>query len=152
MGVYFISFLSSEARELSDLTTKELDERIGTLICEGYDRVCVGIDRKTIRRKEFSVFGLKIINILDDQNFDIIITRPSPSGYTKNNQPIQTDNLAWNPQARSEFIEKNEEKNIGIGVQVPSNAVSGTYIFDVIIQDQTGNLYSNVQKLYVDVP
>jgi hypothetical protein len=151
-GVRFISKLSSQAIELQEVTTSELDERIGNLVCEGSDRVCAGIDRKTIRRTKFEVFGLKIINILDSQNFDITVSRPSPSGYTKTRQPIDTDTLVWNPKARSVFIEKNEEKNLGIGVQVPANAVSGTYIFDVKIQTADGKPYSATQKLYVDVP
>lgn len=151
-GIRFISKLSSQAIELQEVTTSELDERIGNLVCEGSDRVCVGIDRKTVRRTKFDVFGLKIINILDSQSFDITVSRPSPSGYTRNKQPIQSDQLVWNPKSRSVFIEKNEEKNLGIGIQVPASAVSGTYIFDVKIQSADGKPYSATQKLYVDVP
>lgn len=151
-GVRFISKLSSEATQLQDLTLGELDERIGNLVCEGSERVCIGIDRKTIKRAKFDVFGLKIINILDSQNFDVTVTRPTPSGYTKAKQEIQTDNLVWNPKSRSIFIEKNEEKVVGIGIQVPANAVSGTYIFNVDIRTSDGKPYSATQKLYVDVP
>ena len=151
-GVNFISRLSSEAIDITKITEKELDERIGDLICEGSDRVCIGIDRKTIKRTKFDVFGLKIINILESQNFDILVSRPTPSGYTKNKKEIQSDGLIWNPKSRSIFIEKNEEKNFGISVQVPANAVSGTYIFDVRIQTADGKPYSGTQKIYVDVP
>ncbi|MBI3035303.1 hypothetical protein HYY71_03185 [Candidatus Woesearchaeota archaeon] len=151
-GVRFIQKLSSQATELQDITISELDERIGDLVCAGSERVCLGIDRKAIRRTKFDVFGLKIINILESQGFDIIVSRPTPSGYTKTKQPIQTDNLLWNPRSRSVYIEKNEEKNLGIGVQVPPNAVSGTYIFNIMIQGADGRAYSATQKLYVDVP
>ena len=151
-GIRFISKLSAQATELQEITTSELDERIGNLVCEGSERVCIGIDRKTIRRTKFDVFGMKLINILEGQNFDIIVSRPSPSGYTKNKQPIDADGLIWNPKARSVLIDKNEEKILGIGVQVPANAVSGTYIFDVKIQTADGKPYSSTQKLYVDVP
>ncbi|MBI2658857.1 hypothetical protein HYX05_02015 [Candidatus Woesearchaeota archaeon] len=151
-GVRFISKLSSQATELQEITTAELDERIGNLVCEGSDRVCIGIDRKTIRRTKFDIFGLKIVNILESQNFDIIVERPVPSGYTITKEEIPTDSLIWNPKERSVFIEKNEEKSLGIGVQVPANIVSGTYIFNVRIQAANGDPYSNIQKLYVDVP
>ena len=151
-GVRFISKLSFHATELQEITTAELDERIGNLLCEGSDRVCVGIDRKTIRRTKFDIFGLKIVNILESQNFDITVERPTPSGYTISKEEIQIDNLIWNPKQRSVFIEKNEEKSLGIGVQVPANIVSGTYIFNVRIQTADGKPYSNIQKLYVDVP
>lgn len=150
-GIRFISKLSSQATELQDLTIKDLDETIGNLVCESSERVCVGIDRKTIKRSSFGIFGLKIVNILDTQPFDIIVTRPSPSGYTKNNAAIPNDNLVWNPKSRSVVIEKNEEKNLGIGIQVPSDAEPGTYIFNVEIKTAGGKPYSQIQKLYVDV-
>jgi len=151
-GVRFISRLASEATELQDITIDELDQRIGNLVCEGSDRVCIGIDRKIIKRTRFEVFALKIINIFDDQSFDITVSRPTPSGYTRNKVPIQTDNLIWTPKERSIFIERNEEKNLGIGVQVPSIAVSGTYIFNIEIMTSDGRQYASIQKLYVDVP
>ena len=151
-GIRFISTLSSKATELQDITISELDESIGSLVCESSDRVCIGVDRKTIKRTKFDIFGLKIMNIIDSQNFDIVVSRPTPSGYAKNKVEIMSDNLIWNPRERSIFIEKNEEKNLGIGVQVPTNAASGTYIFNVNIKGEDGQPYTSVQKLYVDVP
>lgn len=151
-GIRFISQLALHATELQEITTAELDERIGSLVCEGSDRVCIGIDRKTIKRTEFNVFGLKIINILEDQTFETSVSRPFPSGYTKSNAEIPQDNLFVNPQSRGDFIKKNEEKVLGIGIQVPANATSGTYIFNVNIYTQDGTPYSATQKLYVDVP
>lgn len=151
-GMVFISKLSSRAIDLQEITTSDLDEKIAGLVCEGSDRVCIGQDVKTIKRARFDVFGLKVMNILASQNFDVVVSRPTPSGYAKNKQPIQSDSLIWNPHARSVFIEQNEEKSIGIGVQVPPDAVPGTYIFDVRIQSADGKPYSVTQKLYVDVP
>lgn len=152
-GIQFISKLSSQATELQEMTTAELDESIGNLVCEGSDRVCVGKDRKTIPKSKFGVFGLKIVNILDTQHFVVTISRPSPGGYTKNNQGILNDNLLSNPKdPRDILIEKNEEKTSGIGIQVPPNAESGTYIFNVEIKTASGKPYSQIQKLYVDVP
>ena len=49
-GVRFISRLTSEATNLQELTINELDEKIGNLVCEGSERICIGIDRKTIKR------------------------------------------------------------------------------------------------------
>ena len=151
-GIKFISDLSSSAKDITAITTSELDDRISNLICEGSERVCVGKDRKTIKRTNFDVFGLKIVNILDTQNFDIVVTRPTPSGYKQNNVGISNDNLTWNPKSRSVVIEKNEEKNLGIGIQAPPNAEPGTYIFNVEIKTADGKPYSQIQKLYVDVP
>lgn len=151
-GVLFINKLSSQAINIQDITVNELDKKIGELICEGSDRVCVGIEKKTLMKNEFGLFGLKIMNILDSQNFTIAVTRPNPSGYQLNKEHINTDLLTWVPKSRSFFIEKNEEKTLGIGVQVPLNTGSGTYIFDVNIYAADGSQYSSVHKLYVEVP
>lgn len=166
-GVRFISKLSSQATELGDLTISNLDEKIGNLICEGSERVCVGIDHKIIKREEFDVFGVKILNVLtpsdgrDGQEFDVEISASNPLGFKKDKTPITTtpsfNGLLFNPQKRENvFIKKNEEKNIGIGIQVPTNAVSGTYIFNVkirtLMNGQPNQLYVPIQKLYVDVP
>lgn len=152
-GVKFISDLSSHATEITDMTISELDERIEDLICEGSERVCVGIDRKTIRRKEFDVFGLKIVNILESQDFDIAVLPPEDYlGYKRDGTEIDIGEprLIVNPESRTASIKQNEGKKLGIGIQVPANAASGTYILNVEIETDEG-VYSK-QKLYVDVP
>ena len=163
-GVRFIYNLSSKATELQELTMSELDDRIGDVICEGSDRVCISVDRNTIKRTKFDVFGIKIINVIDDTNFKIVVSTPRDEsvpenflGYKKNKQKIyptpQFLGLEANPKERSVTIEKNEEKDIGIGVQVPANAVPGMYILNVDIIKKSDELpYGSRQKLYVDVP
>ena len=151
-GIRFITTLSTKGTSLVDLSMSELDDKIGSIVCEGSDRVCVGIDKKTIKRKEFGVFGVKIINVLESDQFEISVTRPTPSGYTQNKQEIASDALKWNPKQRSVTIAKNEEASFGVGIEVPPEIVSGTYIFNVEIKTQAGQPYSQIQKLYVVVP
>ncbi|MBI1935370.1 hypothetical protein HYS31_02930 [Candidatus Woesearchaeota archaeon] len=162
-GVKFIYDLTNEANELQKLTINDLDERISGLACEGTDLVCIGIDRKTIKRSKFDVFGIKIINIKERQKFDIEVENPKENsieflGYDKddNNKILknsETPELSVRPRKRDIEIGKNEEGLIGIGVEVPSNAKSGTYILNVVIKTQQGGaLYVPFQKLYVDVP
>jgi hypothetical protein len=148
-GLRFIYNLASEAKELESLTTSELDKKIGSLLCESTDRVCIGIDKKVIPRGEFGVFGMKIINILEDQDFDILISRANPQGYTHNNDPISNTNpsLDFKPESRTVRLNRNDEKEIGIGIGVPRDAVSGTYIFDIRVEP-----YDSLHKLYVEVP
>ena len=155
-GVKFISDLSSQAVEITDIAISELDERIGDVICEGSDRVCIPTDRLTIKRKEFDVFGLKILNVLDSQNFDISVSPVEEYGkimaIKKDGTKIQSDiPLLVEPSFRSVYIKQNEEAKKAIGVQVPANAVSGTYIFNIEIQTADGEQYSTIQKLYVEV-
>jgi len=152
-GILFISNLFSKAEDLSKITLDKLDEKIGSLVCEGSERVCISNERKVIPKEKFDVFGIKILNILDTQDFEITVTRPSPSGYKKNNAPIlpNEDTLTWKARPMVN-IPKNEEVKIGIGIHVPKDAIAGTYIFNVEIKQADGQLYVPIQKLYAEVP
>lgn len=150
-GIFFIRSLSHEVTDLTQLTLEGIDQMISDLACDGSARVCISPVTKTIPRKKFGVFGIKIVNVINNQNFDVAVTSSSPLGYTRDNTPITSPPLTLNPAARALTIKKNEDKKIGIGIQVPANAVSGTYIFNVEIKN-AGVPYVQVQKLYVDVP
>ena len=158
-GISFIYNLLNQATELQSLSTNDLDNKIGNLACEGFDRVCIGIDRKTIRRTQFDVFGVKLLNVNDNPLFDVTVS-PSedfPSsqlGFKQDKSPITNPPnpmLLVNPSSRGLEIEKNNGKAFAVGIEVPPNAVSGIYIFNVNIR-QAGQNYVPVQKLYVEVP
>ena len=151
-GIYFISNLAQEAEDLRKLTLSQIDEQISGLACEGADRICIIVEKKKVSRGKVSIFGIKILNILDSEDFQIVARPSSPIGYKMDNSPITGPALVINPpQGRTESIRKNEDKTIGIGVQVPKNApIGGTYIIDVEIRNG-GNLYVPLQKLYVEV-
>lgn len=146
LGIKFIHSLAGEATELESLTTGQLDKRIGQLICESTERVCLGIAKKAIPKGSFDVFGIKVINILDGRDFIISVEKPVPSGYKKSNEPIETNGIKLKHRT-SAFIGKNGEESIGIGVEVPKDAVSGTYIFNVKALP-----YEEIYKIYVEVP
>lgn len=145
-GIKFISSLAGDATELESLTTEQLDKRIENLVC-GTDKVCIGTNKKIIQKGNFDVFGIKIINILETQEFNINI---DVSKIIKDNEEI-TDpgelNKVTIKYRQNVNIEKNDEENIGIGVEVAKDAVSGTYILDVEIPQ-----YDELQKIYVEVP
>jgi len=51
-------------------------------------------------------------------------------------------------------IEKNEEKSLGIALEVPKDAVFGTYIFDIIVKNNVNEefqQYDDLEKVYVEV-
>ncbi len=160
-GINFIARLSSQAAELQKMTASELDSKIGKIICEGSERVCISAYRKAIKKGGVGFFGLKITNVIEPptgksgEDFEIRIFPPVDSlGFKKDKSPIPLaePNLIINPAARAVFIAQNEEREIGIGVQVPPDAVSGTYILNVEIKTaDDGSPYSSIQKLYVDV-
>ena len=152
-GVYFITSLSSKANDWTKMSTEELDKQIGDLVCQGFERVCITAGKKTIQKLNFDVFGIKVFNIYGPQTFSVEVTN------TNMIAPGGTDIIPASPQLninppdrRSVLIDKNEGKSVGVGVQVPPDAVAGTYILDVTISDQLNNEYVPIQKLYVDVP
>ena len=150
-GIYFISNLAKEAEDLRDMTIGQIDEQISGLVCEGSDRVCIIAEKKKIQRGKVGIFGIKILNIIDSGDFQIAANPSSPLGYRRDNSPIAGPALVISPQSRTVDIKKNEDKTIGIGVQVDRDApVGGTYIIDVEIRNN-GNLYVPLQKLYVEV-
>ena len=153
-GIRFIYNLAGEATDMERMTTEQLDRSIGELLCESSERVCIGIDKKAIQKGDFDVFGIKIVNIENGRNFELDV---HPTGFTKNNQqvaPIGLDKIhvKYNP---SFFIERNGEKNAGVGVEVAKTADSGTYILDVrvnAVSNGVSSQYSGLQKIYVEVP
>ena len=120
---------------------------IANVACGGYERVCISPEKKEIQRGKFGVFGIKIFNIKNTGNFEIIIT---PSTALDKNGVAITNSLTTKPQSRQLIINQNEEKTVGIGIGVPSNAISGTYAFDVKINNN--GQYVPIQILIVDVP
>jgi len=145
-GVRFISDLVTETTKLESLTTDQLDKKMENLVC-GTEKVCLGTTKKTIQKGKFDVFGIRIINILETQEFNI---NAKVTKIIKNNEEIiDSNNLnKINLKHRKTFIiEKNNEENLGIGVEVAKDAVSGTYIIDVEVPQ-----YDEVYKIYVEVP
>src|SRR3989338_5232446 len=166
-GVRFMSQLFSKATDISKFSAEDFDRQITNLICGGSERVCVTAQRKPIRKGDYSVIGMKIINVLEPPlgqpaiNFEIAVNTPDgpPTGllgYTKNDQPIvktpDFDGLivvVGDGRERVIDLEKYEERNIGFAVQPPNNAPAGTYILNIEIK-ANGNLYGQ-QKVYIDV-
>ena len=156
-GIRFIATLFSNANDLQKMTVEDIDDQVKSLVCEGADRVCIGQDRKVIKRSSFDFFDIRVQNILDSQGFVVSVSASDPVGYNKDNQPIQLTaafkGLSVVPEKRpAEVISKNTNKVFGVGISVPVNALSGTYILKVEIKTEDGTPYSQIHKLYVVVP
>lgn len=147
LGIKFVYNLASQTNDIKDAESGRLDKKFAEISCSSNDRVCIGVERKLISRDNSDVFGIKIINIYNDTEFNITVSRPFPSGYTKSNNNITKDILEWEPKFRTIIVERNEEKEIGIGVSVPKDADQGVYIFDVKVEP-----YNTLNKIYVEVP
>jgi len=148
-GIRFIYNLASEATSLASLTTDELDARIGDLLCESTDRICIGIDKKVIAKGEYGVFGVKIVNVYTDGTDSFEINIEPKTGFTQNNEEIDLLDVNKISIKYRDLvtIERNSEDNVGVGVEVPDDIPAGTYIIDVRVQP-----YDSLHKLYVEVP
>ncbi len=151
-GVRFLYSLASEATGLDKTSTEQLDKRFAELSCSSNDKVCIGIIRKVIQKGKTNAFGLKIINIGATSEFKAEVS-PSKAFDKQNNEIENNINFKYNSNQMT--IEKNEEKRLGISFEVPKNAESGTYVFDVLVKykaDDEFGQYDDLQKIYVEVP
>ena len=173
-GIRLMSQLFSKATDITNIPAEDFDRQIANLMCEGSERLCVIPQRKTIIKGDYSVVGVRIINILEPPAgqpatlFRVEIKTPDgpPTGllgYGKNNlpiiknDPVGFDGLVVSPTdtsgnpLREAAIKKYEERNVAFAVQVPTNAPSGTYILNVKVT-ANGADYPPVHKVYIEVP
>jgi hypothetical protein len=175
-GVRFVYKISAGAIELKDLTADELDAKVDDLLCSSSTKVCIGKDTQTVPRGEFKAYGIKILNVEDEQDFTILVQQRGPDiGFKKDGTPITNSmaegdkNISFAPVERELLnIPRNGEQLIGVGVSVPKSAISGTYILNVkILKKKLASVdgaertmtdcsdpdcYVSLQKLYVNVP
>ncbi len=151
-GIVFARNLLSGAEDITRMTEEDLDDKIGELLCPGDEKVCFGIQTKTLKQDELGIFGVNVLNILGyDADFTLNV---QPAGVIlKGQSSISTPNppLQQLPsEPRTERIENNMNKVIGIGIKPPKEARPGKYIFDVTVS-YSGGVYGK-NKIYVDVP
>lgn len=168
-GIKFIHDISGTAIDIGKVSTEQMDKWVGNIVCGSSDLVCLNPQTIKIKRNDYRPIGLKILNVLDPlapqkgQDFDVSVSLANPMGTKKDSSPIinpPSPPLEYRPALRTVFIEKNDERTVGILVQVPSKAVSGTYIVNINIRtnmvDAGGVVnygdYVKVRKLYVEVP
>ena len=154
-GIIFARNLLGGASELTEMTDSDLDKRIGDLLCSGNERVCYGIRDKTIKRGEFDIFGVRILNILNQGDVEFTITVSDTGLVAKGQKQIQDvstldHRLNILPKVRSEIVANNEDESFGVGIEVPKNAMPGRYILDVSVT--YGAEQYDFSKLYVTVP
>ncbi|MBI2523213.1 hypothetical protein HYW19_02395 [Candidatus Woesearchaeota archaeon] len=151
-GVRFLYSLTSEATELDKISTEQLDKKFAELSCSSNEKVCIGIIRKRVPKGKTDAFGFKIINIDATTEFKVEVN-PSKAFDKQNNEIPNRIEFKYNDELVE--IEKNEEKSLGIGFEVPKDAVSGTYVFDVGVKYRANDVfvqYNELQKIYIEVP
>ena len=152
-GLKFISDLAFETSNLGSLTIDQLDKRMENLVCDGSEKVCIGTNKKTIRKGKFDVFGVNIINIIsekdfsDEFNIDVKVSKIINKNNKEIVDPVELNKIKLKYRTDNFIVEKNSEEDLGIGVEVLKEAISGTYIIDVEVPQ-----YDELYKIYVVVP
>jgi hypothetical protein len=106
----------------------ELDRAIGYLTCKSADQVCFDTTRKTIPRSEFQLFTIKILNINNQRTrFRVRFRTEEVGGF-------DSADLFRLPREREVLISPDKEEQFALGVEVPDDALSGTYVFNIRVQ------------------
>ena len=148
--------ITKDAQEKLDQRTQE---RINQLLTEG-KQVAIPFNRQDVRRGASAVFGLGVLNILEEGQFTIEV---SLSGAFKDvNTAFDAADVDVVRQQMVEggwalydttptTIASQSRRMFDILVKVPQDAKSGQYIFNVKIM-RGAEQYENIQKIYVAVP
>ena len=152
-GIKFVYDLMHQAGELSNMTQKQIDAQIENILCDSSERICIGTSTKEIRPNKVGVFTIGILNIGDGADFYIDVEESDSGGIP------YTGETYW--MLKNEVtIKPNEQKKVGIAVQVPGGTPKGTYVLNVYVcrdesiscEEDSDNRYSTTQKIYVVVP
>ena len=142
-------------------TQHELDERtqqrLAELLNEG-QQVAIPFGQQTIERGNAYVFGLGILNIGENAAFTVHVSISTVFDQSNNELPVSAVELitpaSWllfddTPQ----MIAKNEQRIVNILAEVPVDAPSGLYNFNVeVVNTATGQRYDKIQKIRITVP
>jgi len=135
-SVFLLTSIVGKAGELSKMTQDDLDKKIENLQCSG--NICFAVNYKMIERGGFHIFGLKI-HSSEAGNFVVEIN------------PVSRNELLYQPKQYDFILRGNDEARIGLGFEVPKNASSGIYIYNVDVT-RNGQPYPPKQQIRIEVP
>lgn len=145
-SVTFLYDLFGKVSELEKRSFDQLDQQVAGLTC-GAQQVCLSTNRETIVRGSFKVFGLRVMNSKNGPtDFKIDISQKiTPAGGS---------DLFFKPVQRTiTQLNTGDVRTMGIGVEIPTDAKSGSYVLDISI---TANYLpygdQDVYKLNIIVP
>lgn len=156
MGLILAKQMFSGAGGLADKTFEDIDKQIGSLICSGSAKICFTAKQKRIERGAFGVFGLSVENVFsDEKDFEITIGPGTYMSPDQSGSSVHPSALGILPMGRTMTLAAKETDKMGIGIEVPKDALSGTYSFNVNIKYDDGRTmkeYDSPRKIYVKVP
>ena len=151
-SVQFVYQIYGGLSELQQMSFDKLDSSVQTLNC-GRDPVCPTIIRAgQVQRKDLKVYSFQVVNTLKN-----------PATFqVQMNQEISPENgkelyYTYRPANPRTFqLSPGEKQTIGIGIEIPKDAVTGNYVFNIRVNYKDNAFFlpygtESVYKLYLEV-
>jgi len=147
-GLVFAAKFFKQAETMKGSLDSQTERQIERLLDSGAP-VVIPVSTKEIFRKKFDTFALGIFALEEGHYKFEINTR---NAYDKNKQPITgIDFGEWVVAPETEKdLKKNENAKFLIGVEVPSSAKSGLYIYEIKVTLTATDLTSPLNGQYDD--
>lgn len=143
LGLSMVLFADvfNKVQEADVQLQKQYEEEIWRLLDSG-GVVVAPLNTQEISRGELAKFGIGVRNILETQDFSMDV-----DAQTVNDCIAQDD---WLRLARpTREIDTNKQEIFVIGFDVPRSIMACTYVYNVKVEDEEGNEYGTLQKLYI---
>lgn len=160
MAIYLASVIFGGGAGMTEKQFDDFDKQAGELACYAADNVCVHIKSETINRGKFKTLAVTIKNAFqEEKQFRTTIINTK---YTDNAGQAKTSGfdkllLYGMEDGRVEVLKRGEKKTMGIGVEVPKDAASGTYTLTVNVnyadpEATTWDTYGGKYSIFITVP
>ncbi len=151
-GIVFLRNMFIEIGTIKQVTDEDFKANIENLLCDSSERICIGTNRREIRRNKVGFFTLGIRNTYpENKNFYINVEQDEDFGDADLSTLIHNQGkISLNP---------NEHEQVGIAVGVQGSAGKGTYVLNVYVcidedsscEEDSDKRYGTTKKIYVVV-
>lgn len=158
LGLVLAKSMFSGSTDIADKTFAQLDKSVGELSCMTGERVCISTKSISLERGSFGQVAVAVENVLNQpetQNEDTFTMRVEQRLAVDPSGAAMSAQLEWLPRERSDIIiPRKGTRTVGVGIQVPEDAPSGTYSFDVTVEYGASQPYheGRTYTFYVKVP
>lgn len=159
LGVMLITQFFHQSLDIQKRISEQEEDQINSMLNRG-ERVALPINIKTIPRGEVNVFGLGVLNILDNTTtFEIEIDFQNMKVFDKQGTDLlqsdtgaEINKVAIISEREEISLKPNEQGLVNIFIKVDKAAPRGTYIYPVRLKQKNGQYYGNPVKFTIVVP
>jgi len=149
-GLIFVRQLFSEAEGIKEQLDRDTEQQIEQLLDRG-QRVAFPISSRDVNAGQSAIFGLGILNVLDQETtFEINLECTTGVDRRDNTVPCGVEKITFDIDPIT--LEKNAKEVIPIVVRPPSGASKGdTYIFTVTVYNGNDIYGGSPKQIYVNI-